>query len=462
MTQTEAPVPTPTQSPSRFLLGVFAAGLVLTGLSLGLGFTETIRSEWMLVALCIGIGISATMSLVWITRAKRFFVAFVAGVIVYVATVLLESFVHIALLDVPLILLRDVTGVILAVSLAWRLWGRYVTPLQRFEEDLHSVTQRVLESDAFWRPLMTTIAKGERDEERGLAGLPDVLRSSRERWQAGEQAASWYIRVMAVVAALASLVLIWFGYIVVDDDAVGLGRSLRDVSVQQRHLAESLGRLESLDHNAAFAICCGDSVRRAIEESKVADVQTSWSDFEKDKTAPRLKDVYSRLTIAIMNEKTPGLKVATQSIGDFLRSLDAAPSEIRGSVVVLNGLLDEIKKKNGEPDARVASVLKRLAIGAVLATFFLAILRFLGGLHRIERAAANAAKDEEIQARKFLMCVRSAGTQDKLLGAVLKTYLSSRPANDANDSEAIDLGGDDLAKLLGKVIRESTKPAETS
>jgi hypothetical protein len=447
-------------SSKRLILSSLGFGVLGGGMLLALIYRLVPGEPAYFAAMIVAFVICASLLIFAAFLARSLSSAVVLGSAAYV---LLDFFTR-RYLPFPLPQIADlINGLIvllLGLAVAWRLWAKKIGAIDNFEQELRSVTEKVLQSDAFLKPLLNCVATGERDEELGLRGMPDILRSARERWQKSDTAATFYIRIMAVVGTIFAAVLTWLGYVVINDDASGIGRSLAEATEQQRRFTDAVERMESLESNSAFRSCCRSALNALRDSTQPKPLQDALAAFSENETVSNLEKLGSVLATESPTDKSGTIAKANRAVASFVESQSYAPSDAKSALSNLKLTLEEVSKRNREPEARVAGVLKRLAIGAVLASFFLAILRFLGGLHKAERLAAIRARDDELQARKFYVCLRSAGSNEKSVVSVLKSYLAADRVVPSQECERTESLETDVMKAVEKHLKERLKHSE--
>lgn len=105
---------------------------------------------------------------------------------------------------------------------------------------LHDTVSKILDSELFLTALRSTLPKGKEDEKFGLDYIPFMLNSIDERRKRAAKSARLFLMSMICAALIFSSVVVYFGYILVNEAAAGTGKSLADLKKVTGSISDDL------------------------------------------------------------------------------------------------------------------------------------------------------------------------------------------------------------------------------
>jgi hypothetical protein len=144
-------------------------------------------------------------------------------------------------------------------------------------------------------------------------------------------------------------------------------------------------------------------------------------------------------------------------LNSTISEIDAAAAEQDETVRQVSGLLpnlrssiDNANRALATPENRIAELIKRLGLGIVVSTFFLAILRYLGNLYRARYEQVVAADKGDFMVRRFYVALKNSTAGGEQRNAVLTGFMTGSPSLVAAEPD----GADDTSKQSLELIKE--------
>ncbi|HEY0076329.1 MAG TPA: hypothetical protein VGB77_19680 [Abditibacteriaceae bacterium] len=304
----------------------------------------------------------------------------------------------------------------------------------------------IIHSDAFLTALNESLPKGSHDSEYGFDYVPYMLQSLAERRRRLEKSARFFFRATICLGVLLSGIVMFFGYVMINDASIGPARRVRDLSNETREINTTLNKLlPSYYDNPSFQEICGQSLNTLEsaqpEKGALNTSETVNSAIEAAKQTGNFARLANELNRAKRNLRRSGMtkssyySLLNQAIDDINRffSTEAATiPKLAVSLTNLNAAIPKVAAVTDDPQFRLTELLKRLAIGLIVVTFFLAILRYIGELYRSNYRELVQTDYEDIFLRRFyvaMKCSMNDVQQRKQVISALMTYTqpSSQP-----------------------------------
>jgi hypothetical protein len=214
----------------------------------------------------------------------------------------------------------------------------------------------------------------------------------------------------------------------------------------QQTVAPSLKKLESLSTNAANAPIA-EQVRVAI-----ANMQ------ENGDLAPLaivLTEAKSKIVGEEELDKTykNQLEEAANDVKKVLSLQSSAIFELSSSLEKIKSLIPALTESLEKPDNRVAEIAKRIALGVIVCSFFLAILRYVAGIYRSYNNQVIRADYDDLAVRRFYIAYKGSHQSPDVLKSVLAEFIR-QPSFAAGQESA---AADELSKAGVEFVKEFMK-----
>src|SRR5205823_10480086 len=105
---------------------------------------------------------------------------------------------------------------------------------------LQTAVSEILDSESFLTALRGTLPRGKDDEQYGLDYIPFMLHSIDERRKRATRSARLFLFATVIAALAFSSVVMYFGYILVNEAAAGSARSLAELRSATQRVSDML------------------------------------------------------------------------------------------------------------------------------------------------------------------------------------------------------------------------------
>jgi hypothetical protein len=422
----------------------------------------------------------AIIALFWIVlrkRKKKFAALILSLCFFYVLTEMIALFLR--FFFPPITLVSDTLFVLIGLLLGTRFFADYIVTNLRHRDlpdyshpsVLKDSVTKILDSEHFLTALRTALPSGEGDERYGFDFIPFMLNSIDERRRRAAKSARLFLIAMVIAALTFSGVVMYFGYILVNEASAGQAKTLAEIRdstqsatqalqavilsyynnpVFQQNVRPKLGNLRGLDG--------GDKNRQVKEKIDVAIGET-----ERTGDFRTLYSVLLRMTSEVNKDGAQGkrysaaLDDATDSMTAFLNAQGVAVPELNGRIEELKVLVPKAEDSLNRPENRVPEIIKRLALGVVIATFFLALLRYMGSLYRARYHQVLAAENDDFMVRRFYVAFKSSTASDEQRKAVLTSFMTTPTLNATEGKEAAGDGAKQEYQILKELVGALSK-----
>jgi len=359
-----------------------------------------------------------------------------------------------------------VTGVVLfAVSLLVirTLWPQLLarprvrlTPLGH--DAIETYVKAILDSNAFITALNESLPRGAADAEYGLDSVPYLLSSIRTRRERLDRSTRGLLRLTVIAATVTALIISFFAWVLVNDESVGAPRALRSLRENTDSLATSLRYLNS-------------DYRGTTEFARLTHAINAKADTGNLPTKAKLQ---ATIRVGMADEPLADLVAALRPVAGELRydtpsygrdvdsaleALETQNTERRAALERvgqlqprLSALIDRVSQELGKDQNRVAEVVRRIALGLIVATFFLAIVRFVANLYRADYNQLLRADFDDILVRSFYVTFKASEGMGNERAAVLSSYIRAlstfEPPKAAAEEKGLSKEDSDLLKEI--------------
>ncbi|MCH7729595.1 MAG: hypothetical protein IH991_24420, partial [Planctomycetes bacterium] len=329
-------------------------------------------------------------------------------------------------------------------------------PVLLRDEDLQKYTERILTSDRYLTALRSTLPKGEEDETNGLDHIPFLLAGIDRRRRDFARSSQLFLLAIIAFGLVFSVLLSWYGFVLIDAMPVGVERSVRDISV-------SLGKISG--YMDQYALTAEMSERRSFIylgplEQKVRNMRLE--EGTTGKLLGFLPGLYRpefegfddiRRFPAVLRSQFVSFEYALRDLKDSddlteeqYQELSRALSKAREMIGVtdeqMRALLDKILIQAariehtskeaaallGEETPRLYSLVKRIAVGLLVGSFFIGILRYLAGLYDLHLQQVARADRDDMATRRFFVSYKTAGDDPEQKKAAVQEFLKTLPS----------------------------------
>jgi len=366
----------------------------------------------------------------------------------------------------PLYLIRDTIPVLLAAWFLWRIMPSLSPPKINDPAidkiDIDSAVKKIIRSDKFLTSIHTALPSGEKDKEYGFDYIPYMLENIQQRRSRHHRSSQIFLAMTVALSLLFSLVVVYFGYTLINDEAVGLPRRVAALEQDAKDLNENLLKLQAatwenpeVQNNIApdFAklealqISAGNEpVRQAMQEAKFAAIQKG----DLSELPKLLAESASSITLTTDADREfqTGTNRLSERIAMFLQDRSRSYTHISSTIQSIKDALPALREDVSKPDNKLAEVAKRLAVAAVVVSFFLAILKYVSGIYRSHYQQTLRAEQDDLNTRRFYVAYKSANQREGILRPILEEFIRQGPSSQDKESD------DQVSKASLEVIKE--------
>jgi len=258
------------------------------------------------------------------------------------------------------------------------------------------------------------------------------------------------------------------GYILVNEAAAGTPRTLAEVRAStqtisetlqsivpnyyrnprfQRDVVPSLTKLEqtpSGDKNKDVKKTITDALEQC---QNTGDFSALYSTFKQGKTQLSKEGRDEEAYAATFEE-------AADKLSEFMNDQSNAVPRLAQEAAELRLLTSKAEESLGKPENRTAEIIKRLGLGLVISTFFLALLRYLGSLYRTRYLQVLEAERDDFMVRRFYVALKNSVEDYEQRKVVLASFMTA--ANGLGMAESKETP-DDSTKQEFEVLKELFK-----
>jgi len=305
------------------------------------------------------------------------------------------------------------------------------------EVNLREFADSLFTSDEFLTTLRTTLPSGESDQLHGFDHIPFLLHNIDERRKRFSISASRFLQLTISLGFVFVIVLLLFGYILLNEDAVG----------KERNLSKLDATVESIDTNVAEYLALSEFIPNKVSEA-LEDVQEiNWAKIdgvqnlgtetlnlqivkflETGKNSEELlNNIQSQLASLYQLPKTDSeqekLEFAASSLNELQEKQSIILINLTRDMARSREVLDLVYEDIGKTESQVPELIKRLTIGLVIASFFLAIVRYVARIYNDHHQQEILAERDDLAIRQFYVSIRSAGENAEERALVLKEFI---------------------------------------
>ena len=336
----------------------------------------------------------------------------------------------------PISAMSDMVVVVAALVFlkAWRpeVLSGDAAPRGEYESIKRNV-RRVLDSQEFWTSFNETLPRGTNDAEHGVDYIPFLLKAIRTRRERFKLSASRFLRLTIALGLATAAIVAGFGWILLDESSVGAPRALRDVRASLDSLSSASARLVGSFKDTAEYARLRDVVAYADGPAE-AELRTKLlAQLDASETTPAAMDALLEGVAAAeqqLSTEDPSAASLRRELHDAAAALGRWRTDQRQhwqqldeARVRLAAALPHLEANLAKQEVQIAELIRRLAIGIVVSTFFFALVRFLGSLYRADYNEVLRADLDDMFTRSYYVAFKSAGSNAAQRSAAVESLL---------------------------------------
>jgi hypothetical protein len=374
----------------------------------------------------------------------------------------------------PINIIQTCIPVILAVLII-----RYIIPLHINKRDslpdlsdgevLNNYVKNILDSGHFFTALRSSLPKGIDDEKYGIDYIPYMLQNIQNRKDRFQKSARFWLFITALIGVVAALAILYSANILVNDDSAGMPRTLSRIENNLEQISKSVSIISpSYDNNKVFHELVGQSLvefenfkldetnqNRALYERILGIIHDAKNSGNIDLLLKIPESSGSEISAKTQNEKhfAEVFSVLQGKIARFLATREQVITNINTDLASIRELAPKVRENLEKPENRIPEILKRIALGVVVATFFLAILRYISRLYQMNYQQMLAADSDELFVMRFYVAFKSSATNVELRKAVLTEFMNGSKSGADFNMEGLKTNND-KSEINADYVRE--------
>lgn len=378
----------------------------------------------------------------------------------------------------PVGLVQTVIGLVFAIVIILKYFPNEMVPRDAIvdyssPDVLKNAVSTIFDSQLFLTTLRGTLPQGKDDQKFGLDYIPFMLQSIDERRERAAKSAQLFFWATIFTAVVFSSVVGYFGYILVNESAAGSAKYLFEIRQNTQKLADTLPLLAQSYSNPAFLDNVQPSLTVLAHASPGAGnsalAQKVAEAIAESSRTGDLSPLQGVLANASLNVSGGGkeesqyaavLNDANNRLQRFLGQQSTAMIQLRDRLADLTPLIANADKAISTPEYRTSELIKRLGLGIVVSTFFLALLRYVGNLYRTRYQQVIDAERDDFMVRRFYVALKNSDRTIDQRTAVLNSFMAGPstavvngdvPGADDSSKQALDLMKELVAALSKKI-----------
>lgn len=390
-----------------------------------------------------------------------------------------------------------VIGVWIALRFSQEVSKRNLQKDKRIE--IKKAVESILDSEEFLTALKSSLPRGEEDKEYGLDYIPYMLSENEIRLKELKKTTRFYFLLTLGVGLVVTIVVVYFGYLLVNEEAAGTPKTLSEINQTLSNIDSSMAIVFDSDLESFQSVPVSrssdifgdilyfegvnydaehnDEINEVIQEVK-ANIDEAYNTNDWNNLYDSLNLNLSRIrsseilsltaadTGSSGNEEFIGylnsLEEFTGKVGDYVSSKDNALISLNTGVSSLNDLIDEAESQLGTEDARTTELIKRLGLSLIVASFLLAVLRYTSSIYKDHYHDMRKAQSEGQTIRRFYIALKSSfktkegSTPNQIIAGFVnrsESLISKESSLQDNDLKS-DINADLIKELLSVLSKK--------
>ncbi|GMN06785.1 hypothetical protein MTsPCn5_21740 [Croceitalea sp. MTPC5] len=346
------------------------------------------------------------------------------------------------------------------------------------KNEIKQFLNELFNSKDYYTYISTSLPTGKNDSNYGIDYIPFMLDNLRLQKKDFKSTSNIFLSVTIFLALIFSAILIYYGNILIKDDSIGLNKSMEIVNTQMPILVNNLKELKDkesialeseiiskinlLNNNASdlrndfrekgYEI---ENIINLERPKTIYDIPTRFPEIdaylEKSDSIVKLiadekeKKAISDIITQIRNNKLSLVNERTE-IDQLISNYNKLIAQLNIEISDIKSDFNTLKEKNS-----LAEFFKRLSIGLIIATFFLAILKFSANLYRENYIQMTQTQSLELEIRKLYIAFKNIDNEESRK-IVLNSLLDFRKSATVLGNKTINSKSLDLNNLISQLI----------
>jgi hypothetical protein len=339
--------------------------------------------------------------------------------------------------------------------------------LAYFDEAIIGKVKNLFDSDKFLSVLRTALPKGSESEEHGFDFIPFMLHAVDERRKRFERSSKQFLWMTIILGLFFTIILSWFAYILINEAAAGTQKNLADLAERTQELKDLSAKVRNIEIAGLINTSVKPVTQLKAEDGSEPPAISAMKAYIGSNTLSENVDPAALLKIMQENnnfEKLKGLSDAskqtyvagTQALMGYSENKDTLLVQLPQKLNNLDNFIKTATDDLRQPEHRIPDLIKRLFLSLALATFFIAILRYLTKLYRDHYQQLILAEQDSLAIRKFYVSYKCCKDEDQRK-AVLTSFMKLRgnePAYIADADSETNISPELLKELLSAISKK--------
>jgi hypothetical protein len=357
-------------------------------------------------------------------------------------------------------LVSEIVVLVIAAWIIFRMPPESVgRPLSSVADDqARKVVSEVFNSEYFLSALRTSLPKGEKDVEHGLDYIPFMLDSIAGRRKTFQKSSNVFFWTTMVVGSIFAAIVTGVGWLLLNEAAAGTPMQIAEFAAATNKLNDTLQKASPEWFRIQLDKTESEGIDRLKELRLTENAGLLRERAQELLHTPDVQSILQGLTREISeipDDATPGeigvrgeLQRIVERLTQLLKANNSALGEARQAAADLR--VTVAKAKEFGQENQLGEIVRRVAIGTIVGTFFFAILRYIAGLYRKDYEQVRQAYADDLALRKFYVAYKSASGTERELAI---SFLVSK-GNEAPKEGEAELG---ISKAESDLLRELLK-----
>jgi hypothetical protein len=295
-----------------------------------------------------------------------------------------------------------------------------VSPKPLSEDEIQNKVNEVWDSKQFLTSLRTVLPSGKEDKDLGVDYIPFMLQNIDERRERYKKSSNIALRFTIYLGSIFVLMLLYFGNLLINDDAAGIGKTLNKIdntlSITNEALSMTSPKLSINGIDKSELLLSIDNLHHVISLSpqkiKVISPNLTRNVLSVDDLILLREEVNRALqNTSISKDKkfVVAMENTIKQITYFMSLKDDYRNILHFKVKALEKYTSELKKETDKDLFNLSELIKRLAIGVIICSFFLVVLRYSAQIYKEHHEQMLKAEMDELNIRKYYVALKSSG-----------------------------------------------------
>jgi len=346
---------------------------------------------------------------------------------------------------------------------------------EKIEEKIEKISVKkyvneILDSKEFISALRTTLPKGEKDEEHGLDHIPFLLQNSNDKRERYSSISRFFLIATIISALIFSTVIIYFGYVLINDDSAGFYKALTELKDEVNQTNEAyLG----ISNTATLRIEeIGNTIDEIVLKSSNPEINLKLSALVDSINIENIDDVSSRLVEIdnlVSKNKSPNsalrpptkkfdlsseINVVIKKVQKIAKDYQVYGSRISNSLEDIKLIESKLEKMTIPDSYSLGEIFKRLFIGIIVTSFLLAILRFLTNQYKKNYEKTLIADEENSLIRRFYVAYKASQNDAERAIAITRLVEIRNLKEVTTESEVKALDNEMLKEIMSAIAKK--------